>query len=384
MNIAVDATILGFDNPTGVSVAFAQVLDKLLNDPRDRYTLNYFSWRSRSPVRAKLELDWKERCVLRRCSWLPYRIYKVLERTIRFPWRWLFGSDAEVSLFFYHNLPTGVAGKKVVVIHDMVYMACPETMADATRRMHDRALIKTCDQADMIVTVSQFSKSEIITYLGIDEKKIRIMYNGVDATRFSPSVGKVEIESLRNRLDLLSPYFLYVGTLEPRKNLVRLIAAYQALRETRAGDVPDLVIAGGVGWCYDEIFAQVQRSGLGDHVRFTGYVDDADLPALMKGCFAFVFPSLYEGFGLPPLEAMACGVPVLTSDTAALPEVVGEDAVLVDPESVESITDGLLRLLTDAELRQSLAERGPARARNFSWQAAADTMRDVFAEVLAS
>jgi len=392
VNIAVDATLLGFENPTGIAVSFSHVLGELIHNPkpsagmeRDDYTLNYFAWHSWAPARTKIEHEWGTGCTLKRCAWLPYRGYKLLERLAHFPYRWLFGSQADVSLFYYHDLPPGVAGKKVVVIHDMVYKACPETMEEKTRLMHHRSLAKTCKRADMIVTVSQFSKSEIMQYMAVPAEKIRVMYNGVDQKRFSPDISPAEVENLRNKLCLPVQYFLYVGTLEPRKNLVRLIQAYHLLRE-QAPDkapVPDLVIAGGKGWHYDDIFAQVRALGLAEYVHFTDYVDDADLPALMRGCFAFLFPSTYEGFGIPPLEAMACGAPVLTSNVASLPEVVGDDAVLVNPSSVESITKGLRLLITDASLRQSLASRGPIRARAFTWKAAADTLRDVFQEVTA-
>ena len=159
-----------------------------------------------------------------------------------------------------------------------------------------------------------------------------------------------------------------MGTLEPRKNIERLVRAYsQLVNEKKEGNIPYLVLAGGKGWLYDSIFATVQELKIEDRVIFTGYVEESQVPVLMKGAKAFVFPSLYEGFGMPPLEAMACGTPVLTSAATSLPEVVGESGVLVDPESVESICHGLRELAEDEELCRRLQKEGLERAKLFSW-----------------
>jgi glycosyltransferase involved in cell wall biosynthesis len=165
---------------------------------------------------------------------------------------------------------------------------------------------------------------------------------------------------------------LYVGTLQPRKNLARVIDAFARLAGNPAlaptlSDV-QLVLAGKRGWLYDDLFAQVTRLGLASRVVFPGYIEDTDLPALLGGALALVFPSLYEGFGIPVLEAGACGVPVITSNTSSLPEVAGDAALLVDPHDVDAIADAMLRIATDAELRAELDRRGQENVKRFSWE----------------
>ena len=161
---------------------------------------------------------------------------------------------------------------------------------------------------------------------------------------------------------------LYVGTLQPRKNLARVIEAFARAAAAPAFAGLQLVLAGKKGWLYDDLFAQVERMGLAGRVLFPGYVDDADLPALLSGALAFVFPSLYEGFGIPVLEAGACGVPVITSNTSSLPEVAGDAALLVDPHDVDAIAEAMTRLVTDEALRAELSRRGLANVQRFSWE----------------
>ena len=161
-------------------------------------------------------------------------------------------------------------------------------------------------------------------------------------------------------------YLLYLGTLEPRKNIERLIESYYLVCN-ELSELPKLVLAGGKGWMYDSIFDKIKELKLEDKVIFTDYISDDDVPVLMNASKAFLFPSLYEGFGMPVLEAMACGVPVLTSNLSSLPEVVGDVAVLVDPFSKDSIRDGIIKLLTDNNLRESLKKKGLERSKQFSW-----------------
>ena len=263
----------------------------------------------------------------------------------------------------------------------MVYRAFPETVRGRTKTMLDMGLVPSMRRADAIVTDSEFSRSEIVKYYPQFAGKIRVVPCGVDLQRFHPVEDAAAIAQVRKTYGIGERYFLYLGTLEPRKNLERLIEAYAAYAKSM-DDPAQLVLAGGKGWLYDGIFARVQALGLEDRVIFTQYIASEDMCALMSGALAFTFPSLYEGFGMPPLEAMACGTPVLVSDAASLPEVTGNSAVIVRAEDTDSITQGLVRLDTDADLRRRLSQEGLARAKTFTWERSAGMLYDIYREVL--
>ena len=250
----------------------------------------------------------------------------------------------------------------------MVVKAFPETMNLKTKIMLKLCLKKSCRRADKIVTVSQFSKEEIVKYLNIPEEKIVVMPNGVDHSLYHPGYAEDAIEKAKRRYQIEGEYYLYLGTLEPRKNIERIVQAYA--RAKRPGG-PKLVLAGRRGWLYESIFAAVQELGIEEDVVFTDYVADADVPLLMSGARMFLFPSLYEGFGLPPLEAMACGTPVVTANTSSLPEVAGDAALLADPYSVREIAAAIARLEEDEALRRSLIQKGLERAAQFTWEKSA-------------
>jgi glycosyltransferase involved in cell wall biosynthesis len=192
-----------------------------------------------------------------------------------------------------------------------------------------------------------------------------------------------DIARVKAHYGISGDYILHLGTLHPRKNLQRLLDAYASLRTRLGANASDwrLVLAGQKGWLYGPLFDRVTALGLKDHVAFPGYIRHADLAALLSGASCFAFPSLHEGFGLPVLEAMACGTPVICSDTSSLPEVVGHAALLVDPLDIQAWTDALCRVLTDSELRHSLIQRGYRRVQKFSWSRAAREVLRVFVEV---
>jgi glycosyltransferase involved in cell wall biosynthesis len=198
--------------------------------------------------------------------------------------------------------------------------------------------------------------------------------------RFRPDVDPDVVARVRDRFALPERFILTVGTIEPRKNHTTLVEAFAALR-ARHPEV-GLVIAGARGWLYDHFFERVRALALDEHVVFTGHVPDEDMPALLNAAEVFAFPSEFEGFGLPPLEAMACGIPVVSSDAASLPEVVGDAGMLIAPRDVTGWVQALDRLLEDAPLRAEFAARGRARARRFSWDAAAERTVEVYRSVI--
>ncbi|HRR76991.1 MAG TPA: glycosyltransferase family 1 protein [Ruminococcus sp.] len=315
-------------------------------------------------------------------SKFPKKLYRGMSAMLPVPYSQFFGGDSDITHFFNYIVPPGVKGKTVVTVHDMVYKAFPETVRGRTKLMLNMGLKSSMKRADMIVTDSEFSKSEILKYFPEHEEKLRVVPCGVDMERFSPCTDKERIEAVKASLEIEGDYFLYLGTIEPRKNLERLIKAYEHFVDEVGSNAPSLVLAGGKGWLYDGIFARVKSMGLEDKVLFTKYVPSEDMTPLMCGALAFVFPSVYEGFGMPPLEAMACGVPVLCSGEASLPEVTGDCAVICDAYSIKSITQGLLSLYEDEALRKSLSERGLERAKLFTWERSAEMLMDIYSELM--
>lgn len=261
----------------------------------------------------------------------------------------------------------------VVTVHDLIAWMFPQAVTIPHRLARRVMLPLVVRRADRLIVDSQAAARDLIERFPEAREKARVIPLGVSA-RFRPA-GRKEVDDLRSRLGLPAGYLLYVGTLSPRKNLGRLFEAYAQLSR-RDHDVPPLIIAGRPGWLWEPIAQRISDLRLGTQVRLCDFVPDGDLPALLTGAAAFLLPSLYEGFGLPVLEAMACGTPVLTSNRSSLPEVAGDAALLVDPEDPEAIAEGIARLLGDTSYRRGLARRGLQRARRFSW---ADTARRTLA-----
>ena len=223
---------------------------------------------------------------------------------------------------------------------------------------------------------SENTRRDLIELLNVAPEKISVVPAGIEP-RFQPVRDAAVLADVRARYKLPEWFILMVGTIEPRKNLSRLITAYGQLRR-QTGLPHTLVIAGKEGWLFQGIYEQVTREGLTEHVLFPGFVADADLPALYTLADVLAFPSLYEGFGLPPLEAMACGTPVVTSNNSSLPEAVGSAALLVNAEDTDGLTEALARVLGDAELRGRLTELGQAQAARFTWPEAARRLLEAY------
>jgi glycosyltransferase involved in cell wall biosynthesis len=267
-----------------------------------------------------------------------------------------------------HSLPPIVPPASVTTIHDLGYLHFPAEHPTATRWLRRLSNRWSARRATRVVAISGTTRDDLIRYEQVPADRITVVHNGC-APWFRRVTEPARIAALRGRYCLDGPYLLFVGTLQPRKNLERLLAAFDRV----AADRPELQLAlvGAAGWQPERLARALARVRARDRVRILGYVDDADLPALLSGSLALAFPSLYEGFGLPALEAMACATPVLASSTSSLPEVVGDAGLLVDPLDVDAIAQGLRRLVDDGALRAELAGRGQARAATFTWQRAA-------------
>jgi glycosyltransferase involved in cell wall biosynthesis len=283
----------------------------------------------------------------------------------------------------HYVLPPLTRCRTVVTIHDCIHLRFPEYLPSRAAFVYAHAMIRlAARKADRILTVSDASKRDILHYTGVAPEKVVVVPNGLDA-RFAAVPDAEAVERVRQRFQLDHPFVLYVGNIKPHKNLPRLIAAFAAMR----ADGPEglkLVVIGDETSRHPGLRQAVHRHRLDKHVRFFGFQPAATLVVFYRLARAFVFPSLYEGFGLPPLEAMANEAPVVTSNVSSLPEVAGGAALLVDPYDVASIADGIRRAVTDEALRQELIARGRIRAREFSWaRAAADTLR-VYRQVLGT
>ena len=269
----------------------------------------------------------------------------------------------------------------VVTIHDCIHLRFPQYLPSQSAHVYARTMMRmSARRARRILTVSQASRDDIVHFLGVPADKIDVIPNAIDEDLISLA-GDADVARVRERYQLHAPFVLYTGNIKPHKNVDRLIEAFSLLRQRRPGDVT-LVIIGDEASKYPKLRRLVHRHQLHKHVRFLGFVPDATMAALYRLASVFVFPSLYEGFGLPPLEAMALGTPVITSNVSSLPEVVGDAAVLIDPGSPASIADALARVLDDEALRAELIRRGHERVKAFSWARSAARTREVYAQAL--
>ena len=272
-------------------------------------------------------------------------------------------------------LPPVRGAKTLVTVHDLSFIRYPQC-ADANLRAYlNKVVPRSVHRADLVLADSQSTKDDLVELLGVEARRIEVVYPGVEE-RFRPIEDQALLEKVRERYDLPPRFILGLGTLQPRKNFSRLIEAYSLLVARHPS--LRLVIAGGKGWLYEEIFATVEQLGLEDKVIFPGFVADEHLPALYNLADLFVFPSLYEGFGLPPLEALACGAPVITSDASSLPEVVGEAGLMVEATDAEALAEAMNRVLEDNTLRERIIAKGMKQAKKFTWEKAAAKLLSLY------
>ena len=280
----------------------------------------------------------------------------------------------------HYVLPPAVTCRSVVTIHDCIHLMFPQYLPNKMAYAYARASMwAAVKRSDRILTVSEASKRDILHFFNVAPEKIVVIYNAID-DHFWLTPPEDEVVRVRERYQLDHQFILYVGNIKPHKNLVRLIDAFGELRRTGFEELKLLIIGDEISKL-PSLRRAVHSHKLHKHVRFLGYVSDDTLRVLYRLASLFVFPSLYEGFGLPPLEAMASGTPVVTSNQSSLPEIMGDAAVLVDPYDVGAIVDGMRRVLADSDLAADLRRRGPARAREFSWARSVEKTRRVYEQV---
>jgi glycosyltransferase involved in cell wall biosynthesis len=276
--------------------------------------------------------------------------------------------------------PLLASTRSLLTVHDLSFVRVPEAASPRLKAYLDRVVPRSVHRADHVLADSQATKDDLVALYGVPPHKITVLLSGVDS-RFKPIDDPKALANVRQKYALPErPYILSVGTVQPRKNYGRLIEALARLRA--AGRSIDLVIVGGRGWLEDPIYATIQQAGVNDYVHFTGFADDEDLPALYSAAACVAIPSLYEGFGLPVLEAMACGTPVVTSNLSSLPEVAGDAALTIAPTDLDALTSALERLLDDESLRTTLSARGLERVKSFTWERAARQLLEIYTTLI--
>ena len=287
----------------------------------------------------------------------------------------LWKSRPDITFVPAHTLPIAFPGRAIVTVHDLGFKHFPTAHPVAQRAYLDATTRYSQARADLVIADSQATARDLEHFYGTPRSKIRVVYPGVDSANLRATAE--ETESVRAKYKLPGRYFLYIGTLQPRKNIGRIVQAFMLWRQSQRENDAMLVLAGGKGWLYDEAWLE----GASQHVHAIGYISEADKAALLAGAIALVFPSLYEGFGFPAVEAMIAGTPVIASNTSSLAEIVGEDGLLVDPLDSNAIAAAMSRLSDDEELRQDLLNRGFRRAERFTWESAAEQAMSAFREL---
>ncbi len=348
MRIAIDASRCTVPRVTGTENYAIQLIRALIRLNINHQITLYFRDQPRADLFPASSLV--EQCVIPfQRMWTHLRLAAAL-------WQ----DKPDVTFVPAHTLPFVFPGRAVATVHDLGFKYFPQAHPTSQRLYLNWTTRYSARRASIILADSQATANDLHKYYGTSSAKIRVVYPGVD----KPPIG--DIESVRQKYKLPERYFLFIGTLQPRKNIARLVQAYALWRKQNASDPTALVLAGGKGWLYDPAWvADIEG------IQLTGYIDDPDKGALYAGALALVFPSLYEGFGFPALEAMSCGTPVIASNTSSLPELVGEAGLLVDPLNIEAITAAMSQLSTDENLRDTYRQRAYEQIKKFNWETAA-------------
>ena len=377
MKIGIDISQIVYEG-TGVSNYTRSLVEALVKaSNNDEFVLFGSSLRIRRPLKEFLK-NLQAKNVKGKFSYLPPKLLEFLWNGVHlFPVEYFVG---EIDVFHSSDWlePPTKNAKKITTIHDLTVFKYPETFSPTGG--HDivknqkRKLFFAKKECDLIICVSETTKQDAMEILGIPERKLAVVYEAADPFYFRRK--DEEIKRVKEKLRIEGDYLLCVGTREPRKNLDKVVMAFSEI----ARNYPslNLVIAGKYGWGNDSSKFKVQSSKLESRVKILGYVEKEDLPALYSGAQAFIYPSLYEGFGLPILEAMSCGCPVITSNIGSMKEISGEAALLIDPLSVDNIAGVISKLCRNQKLKKEMVLKGSKRAGEFSWDKTALQTLDLY------
>jgi len=355
MKIGIEAERANLPNPTGVEHYATQLIKNLARlDAKNEYVL-YFrtppqDWFYSLPKNFKIRL-------------IPFPKFWT---QLRLSWE-MFWHPVDALLILASVLPFYHPKNSVFTTHDVAYEIFPDAFTPFMRNYLKWSTRFAVRHAKKILAVSQATKNDLIKLYSADPDKIAVTHLGLDAERFSPK-NYEQVQAILDKYGLVyQKYALFVGTIQPRKNISKLVDAFEKLRKQNRVE-EKLVIAGGKGWLWEPILEKIKTAGKDGSIKYLDYLAKEDLPSVIAGARLLTLPALYEGFGLPPLEAMASGVPVVVSNVSSMPEVVGDAGMLVDPGSADDIARGLLEVLTDPELRAQMIEKGLARSKEFSWE----------------
>lgn len=358
MRIAIDASRCTVQRVTGTENYAIQLLRALIRHNTEHHIRLYFRDTPRPDLFPASPLV-EQRVIPFQRMWTHVRFAAAL-------WQ----DKPDVTFVPAHTLPFAFPGKAIVTVHDLGFKYFPQAHPARQRQYLDLTTRYSARRAALVLADSRATATDLHHFYGTPPAKIHVVYPGVDA----PIVG--DAAAVRQKYKLPDRYFLFIGTLQPRKNIARLVQAYRRWQELNPADAAGLVLAGGKGWLYDPAWAEGT-----DGVHLTGYIDDVDKGVLYAGALALVFPSLYEGFGFPVLEAMHSGTPVIASSTSSLPELVQDAGLQVNPLDAESIARAMSQLSNDESLRQTYLRRGAAQAARFTWESAAEQLLHALAAV---
>ncbi len=366
--VAIDYTP-AYEQGGGIGRYVRELVAALARQPADLDYRLFVSGADQLPALPGANFTWKPTHLT------PGTLARIWQRArVPLPVEFFTGSVALYHATDFVLPPT--RARSLLTVHDLSFVRVPETASVQLKSYLDAVVPRSVRRADHVLADSQATKDDLIELYGTPPEKITVLLSGVDA-RFQ----RVDNPAVRVKYTIPPrPYIFSVGTVQPRKNYARLIQALAVLR-SRGYDI-DLVIAGGRGWLEDPIYAAIHDAHMDDYVHFIGFADDADLPALYSAATITAVPSLYEGFGIPVLESMACGTTVVTSNVSSLPEVAGDAALTVDPTDLDAIIDALQRLIDDEALRADLSARGFARAHEFTWDRSAQQLHEIYMRMI--
>lgn len=378
MNILIDARLLTRGQISGIEDYARGVINEMLQNHKEH---NYaFFWSGIKKVDFPKEWQLPNVSVI---NWVvPNRILDICIRVLKWPKiDTIWPADVIWSPHFF-LLPKPKNAKRIITFHDLSPEHFPNLYPLRKRVWHWQQNYRNqMNQADHLIAVSEFTKKDIISTFGIQEKKVTAIHSGINP--FFKYIEKTDagLRLFQNANNLTRPYFLFVGTLEPRKNISRIIRAFSLFKEREGCKNFELIIVGKKGWLFNSIFNEAKKSLFSSDIRFWGEVSYDELRYLYNGAFGFLWPSLFEGFGHPPLEAQACGVPVIASNRSSLPEVLQDSALLTSPQNIEEIVVAMEQLVLHNEIRETLIARGYENIKRFSWRATSDSLIKVIESI---
>ena len=355
-------------NKTGVGWYIFNIVKGLIQNNKNDYIAEFINFMNRHNVEEQVNYDIE----IKQNKFIPYKVYNILTQKLNISHNFLLGTKSDIYHFFNFTIPKNIKGKVIITIYDTVFFSAPETMGDMKAISEYKY---AAERSDLIITISKSAKSDIIKHFNIDEKKIRIVSPGIDLQKYSYNYTDMELESIRKKYNLPQKYILYLGTIEPRKNIERIVKAFKKYKKEVSDDLK-LVIVGKKGWKYDNIMKLIES--METDIIITGYIDEDDKIPIYKLAQIFVFPSLYEGFGMPVLEAMASGTPVITSNTSSLPEVAGDAGILVDALNENEIFEAYRKILSDKKLQMEMIQKGLEQAKKFEWKRSVEILEKVY------